>query len=219
MVKDILVLGLGIFGSETAKYLTEMGKAVLAVDKSHKAVNEIKNDVNEAMVADATDPAAMEEIGAGEFDLVVVGMSNSLEAMILAVTNLKKLGVKKIIAKADSVLHAEILLKIGADEVILPDKEVAYKTAEKICNPGIEDMLKIDDSVQLANVTVDEKLDGKSLLELDLRKNYGITVVAVNKNRNKATLVTSPSTIINKGDKLVVAGEEKAILELFSKEK
>lgn len=214
--KDIIVLGLGIFGAETAKELYKMGHSVLAVDRVKSVINSIVNDVTEAVVADSSDIEALKELEAGKFDIAVVSMSSSLEQMILTVSNLRKLGTKKIIAKADQKIHEEILLKIGADEVVMPNREMAKKTAEKITSPGILDVINVDSEIQLVSVIVNKRFDGKNLLEIDFRNRYGVSVIMIKKNGGRARLVTSPAVILNEGDELVVAGKEKDIIELFS---
>ena len=150
-----------------------------------------------------------------DFDSIILGMGSKLENLILCLTYLKKLGAKKIIAKANSLIQAEILEKIGADEIVLPEKEVAEKLANKLSNPDITELLSIDDNLKLIEVKVPEKFSGKTLMELDLRKKYNITALMIKKN-GKTKLITNPQLKFEAGDEVIVAGEVGKIQKAFS---
>jgi len=211
---DICVIGLGIFGYEIAIKLTELGNNVLALDSKPAKINEIKDLVTEAIIGDATNPDVLKELNIKDFDIVILGMGSKLENLILCLTYLKKLGAKRIIAKANSLIQAEILEKIGADEIVLPEKEVAEKLANKLSNPDISELLSLDENLKLMEVKVPEKFTGKTLRELDLRKKYNITVLMMKKD-GKVKLMTNPELKFEKGDEIIVAGEIDKIQKAF----
>jgi trk system potassium uptake protein TrkA len=214
MKKNIAVFGLGTFGYELAVQLYKRGHHVLAVDKNTQKVNQIKDDVTESLVANTADEDVLKELDVHLFDKVVLGMSGDFENLILTVANLKKMNCKKIIAKAINQIQKEVLLKIGADEVILPEQEMAKRFAENISFPGIYDTVKVSDEIHLSNVRVPDKMIGKSIIELDLRNKYHINVLIVKRN-DKTIVITSPNFILEKGDILYVAGNEKDITKVF----
>jgi trk system potassium uptake protein TrkA len=217
MKKDIAVLGLGIFGYRLATSLFKLGHSVLAVDKNPQIVDQIKEDVTEAIVADVTDHSVLVELSIDKFDTVILGMSNDFEQAVLTLADLKKLNVKHIIAKANRKIHEEILFKVGANEVILPEREMADKLAYKIDRPGVGDMLSIDSDISLVNIKVPDKLDGKSLMEIDLRKNYGLNAVMIKRKGEKAGFITTPQEILRKGDELLVIGDKSSIGSFLKK--
>lgn len=214
--KDVLVIGLGIFGYELAVKLAKEGLNVLAVDKNTKIINQIKDEVTDALVADAANEEALKELSVDKFDKIILGLSSNFESLILCITYLRKLGAKNIIAKASTNIQKEILLKIGADEVILPEKEIATKLAEKIARPNILDFFELGDETAVATIKVPEKFYNKSLSEIDLRRKHNITAIILIRD-GRAKLIKDASLKLEKGDELVVAGEEDSIKKVFSK--
>ncbi len=212
---DACVIGLGIFGYEIAVKLKQLGNNVLAVDYKPSKIDEIKDLVTEAVVGDATNPEVLKELNVKDFDVIILGMGSNLENLILCLTYLKKLNAKKIIAKANSKIQAEILEKIGADEVILPEKEVAEKLAEKISHPDVVQLLEIDKKFTLIEVKIPDNLAGKTLKELDLRRKYNITALML-KRKGEAQLITNPELKFEKDDTILLVGEEKTIRKLFN---
>jgi trk system potassium uptake protein TrkA len=214
MKKNIAVFGLGTFGYELAVQLYKRGHHVLAVDKNTQKVNQIKDDVTESLVANTADEDVLKELDVHLFDKIILGMSGDFENLILTVANLKKMGCKEIIAKAINRIQKEVLLKIGADEVILPEQEMAKRFAENISFPGIYDTVKVTDEIYLSNVKVPEKMTGKSIIDLDLRNKFNINILII-KRGEKTIVVTSPNIILEKEDLLYVAGNKKDISKVF----
>ncbi|MDY6820634.1 MAG: TrkA family potassium uptake protein [Deferribacterota bacterium] len=217
--RDVAVIGLGIFGKELALKLASLGHNVLAVDLDEKKVEEIKDLVDEAIVADATDIDVLKELQLDRFSIVVLAMTSSFENIVLTLALLRKMSSNsnvKIYVKADTDLQAEVLSKIGADKVILPDKEVAYNVAHQITLPNLHKILNIDDNIDLVEVTVPGAMDGKSLQELDLRRKYNVNVFICKKNGGKADLVTDSSMKLYAGDILVVSGDKDNIMKVFA---
>ncbi len=213
--KSYAVIGLGIFGHRLAIELYEMGNSVLGVDRNRKLVEQINERISEAVVADGADYEALEELKMQDFDAVVVGMSDNLEQLILCVTNLKKIGAKRIIAKANKKIHEEILLKIGADEVILAEREMAEKLAHKLDRPDILEIIDVDENVKLANVTLGKHFEGKTLKDLNLRQKHNINAILLKRKDLPLQLITDPNLKFQENDELYVAGSEKDIHKVF----
>lgn len=213
--KDYAVIGLGIFGYRISSELYNMGNNVLAVDRNRKLVEQIKDKVTEAVVADASDYEALKELKIADFKTVIVGMSDNLEQLILCVANLKKLGVEKVIAKASRKIHEEILLKIGADEVILAEREMADRLAHTLSRPDILEIMDLNSDVKLANVRISSKFIGKTLKELKLREKYNINAILLKRGDSSVQLITDPEIKFMENDELYVAGNEEDIFSVF----
>ncbi len=212
---DIAVIGLGTFGYELAVQLSEHGHDVLAIDKDMEKVNHIKNHVTEAVQADITDIDVLKKLEIDKFDEVIFGMSSALESIILSITLMKKLHVKHIIGKANTFIQKEVLLKIGANEVILPEISTAGRLAERISNPNIMEKFEIDSGQFLIEVKVPKKFDNKNLKELELRKKYGINII-MKKNNGKMEIISNPSTRLMYNDIILVVGDEKKVHDIFN---
>ena len=216
MKKDITVIGLGTFGYELALNLEEQGNSVLAIDKKANLINQIKDHVTAAIQADVTDENVLYQLDVYKSEKVILGMSNSLENLILTITYLKKMNTKYIVAKANTKIQKEILLKIGADEVIQPEIEMAHTVAKKISYPNILESITVDNQNTLVETKIPQKMAGKSLKELNLREKYGILVL-FEKKANKYNIITDPNIKFNEDDIIFVTGEEKTIIDLFTK--
>ncbi len=207
MKKDIAVIGLGTFGYELAIALAQQGHHILAIDTDMKKINDIKDDVDVALQADITDPDVLKKLQIDQFDHVILAMSSALEAIILGITYMKKMKVKHIIGKANTYIQKEILLKIGADEVILPEIATAKRLADRITNPDVLEKFNIDAKNALIEIKVPQKFLGKSLKDLDLRKKYGLNVIML-KRHGQTKIIGSPDVKFEAGDVIFVIGNE-----------
>ncbi|MBC7196266.1 MAG: TrkA family potassium uptake protein [Deferribacterales bacterium] len=215
MKKDIAVLGLGIFGSYIAKECYRNGHSVLAVDKNKMVVEQIKDEVTEAICANVTDEDTLKELAINKFDAVVLAMSGNFESLILTLTYLKKMEAKNIICKANTKIQEEILYKIGADSVVLPEQEVAKKVASKINFENFFEMIELEDGLKIADVAANKSLIGKTIKELDLRNRYDLNVLAVKRDGQKLRLMVNPNYKIEEGDELIIAGSEENIFKIL----
>jgi trk system potassium uptake protein TrkA len=166
--------------------------------------------------ADVTESEALLELDIGKFDIIILGLGENFEQLVLGITYLKKLDAKYIIARATTEIQQEILLRIGADEVILPEKQSARHLAERLTIPNILEYLELDEDVNLAEIHVDEKLEGKTLLEIDLRKKFNITALILKRSGQKPKIINSPELTLMLDDVLVVIGAQKDIEKVFS---
>ncbi len=214
MKEDIAVIGLGTFGFELAVQLSKLGHGVLAIDSDEKKINAIKDEVSVAVQADVTDEDVLRKLEIEKFDKVIFGMSNALESIILSIAHMKKMRVKYIIGKANTRIKKEILLKIGADEVILPEISTAQRLAERISTPSILEKFEIDAATSLIEIKVPGKFHQKTLKELDLRKKYGITVI-LRRHGASTQVISRPDIKLEKDDIVFVLGDETVVKKVF----
>ena len=213
------IIGLGRFGRKVAEYLTQRGAEVLAVDQDKERVEEIKDKVSHAVILDATDSASLKSIGVDEMDAVIVGVGEDFEASVMAVALARKLGVKRIVAKASTDLQGEILTLVGADEVLFPEDSEALRLARTLMEPNIIDHIQITDDQSMIKVIVPTIFFDKSIVDLNLRNKFGVTVLEVSRKvgeKDEITTLPAPDFIFRVGDILVVIGEKER-MEKFRK--
>ena len=176
--RSYAVFGLGRYGFAVAKELVENGAEVLAVDSNQTIVNSAVMELPLCKCADITDAEVIKRLGISHVDVVVVAMANNLEASVMAVMLCKEIGVKTVIAKSSSEEHSKILKKVGADKVVFPEKESGTRLAKNLLSSDFVDVLELSSDVALIDLAVKAEWEGKTLIELDLRKHYGINVIA-----------------------------------------
>lgn len=204
--KQFAVVGLGRFGTSVATNLTLMGYEVLAIDESAERIQEIVNCVTHAIEADATDENALKALGIRNFDIVIVAIGHDIQASILITVILKELGVKTVVAKAQTELHGKVLVKVGADKVVYPERDMGARVAHSLVSSNVLDHIELSPDHSILEVVAPDNVVGKTLKESDLRAVYGITVMAI--KRGKELLVSpSPDEPIRENDILVVIGE------------
>ena len=208
------VLGLGSFGAKLAVALARAGNTVLVVDIDQQRVDDLRDKVTEAIIADVSNEEVVRELNVRKFDAVILGMSSHFEDQVLALTLLKQEGVRKVIVKANTTIQERILFRLGADEVFQPEQDVAERLARRLTMDNITDLFEFKGSA-IAEVTVPEQLSGQSLRQLDLRNRFNVTVLLMRKPGGSAETVMTPDTLLEKGDQLTVFGSQKSIIELF----
>ena len=186
----------------------------MACDINPARVNVMRDKVIQAVIADISDIEAVKELDISKFDAVILSMSSYFEKQILALTLLKQEGAKKVLAKASSDIQERILYRLGADEIIRPEQEVATRLCRRLSLDNISDIFEFKGEA-IAEVVVPASLDSKTLKELDLRGRYGICVLLINKPTEPGERTTGPNTLLERGDKLTVFGNQTAIIELF----
>ena len=178
-MKSYIIIGLGRFGSEMAVKLYECGEDVLAVDQDEVLVDKIADRVTRAVAADAKDIDVLKKLGAGNFDRAVVAVGSDLAASALITMNLKSLGVPYILCKAHDDTYRAILEKLGANRVIIPEREMADKLSLGLTSAGIMEYIEISDEYGIVEMTPPEAWIGKSIRALELRKKYNANVIAL----------------------------------------
>ena len=214
-MKRVIVVGLGIFGFNIAKELYENGLEVIAIDKHKETIQKIKDFSTRAILADATDKELLETIGIQEDDVVIVSFGEDLAASTLLTLHLKELNVKEIIVKAPNEDHKRILEKVGATEVIIPEKEMASKVAKSLISPNVLDYIPLSQDYTISEIAPPSSFLGKTIGELQLRNKHHIGVIA---SRDVLTdqiqMIPSADFVIKDSDILVVIGKEKDIQNL-----
>ncbi|WP_161878286.1 potassium channel family protein [Alkalibacterium sp. MB6] len=215
MVKTVGVLGLGIFGSTIAKELGEQHYDVIAVDQDIEDVNRVVEYVVQAVQGNITDLDLLESIGFENCDVAVIGTGTNLEASVLAIMNCKKLGIKKIIAKAKNRSYMEILLEMGADEVIRPEKEMGTKVARNIMRHNILDVINLDDENSIIEFMAPKRWVGKSLQELNLRQKYDMNIIGFKSTPSDTlSIVIPPEQKIEANSFIVAIGKTEVFEHL-----
>lgn len=206
MKKHFAVLGLGRFGFNLAVRLSEKGYSVLALDKEEKKVQECVGIVAVARVVDCTDPESLREAGVGNVDTAIVAIGSALEASILAVMAAKRLHVPVVIAKARNEVHSQILSRVGADQVVCPEKDMAIRLADHLTTTNLLEVIALSSDYNLVEQVAPSRVVGKTLGELRLRQTAGVSVVAI-KHNDSVTAGPNGDDRIEEGDILVVIGE------------
>ncbi len=214
-MKKFAVFGLGNFGAFVARALYEEGHEVLCVDRNEDRVNRMREYSTYAIIGDATDKELMESAGVADMDGVIISLGNDLSASVLATLYLKDLKVENILVKIRSEDQGRILQKIGASEVIFPEKETAFKIARALSNPNVLDYIPLSEDYSIQEVAPPSEFIGKTLGELNLRAKYGVNVIAVRELvPERITMVPDASFMIKDSDILVVLGRTSDIEKL-----
>ena len=203
--KTFAVIGLGRFGTSVAQTLCALGHEVLAVDRDENRVAAVADSVTHAIVADTTDERALKRIGIRNFDCVILSVGDDIRASILSTVLMKEQGAPYVIAKASDALHAKLLEKTGADKVVLPEHEAGIRLARSLVSGSIIDYLDLSDKYIITETRIPEKWAGKTLIDLNVRRNYDVSVIAI--RRGEEILVTlDPKAPLQRGDVLVMIG-------------
>jgi len=207
-MKRCVVIGLGIFGNNIVRELSEKGFEVIAVDKNKEAVQRVRDLASKAIVADGTDKEIMDQIGIHEDDTVIISFGEDLAAATLITLHLRQLNVKTIIVKAPNEEHKMILEKVGATDVIIPEKEIAIKVARSLISPNVFDYLPLSEDYMIYEMAPPESFLGKSIAELELRSRFNVMVIAV-KDILSDKVVTLPpaSYVIKDGQVMILVGK------------
>lgn len=211
-----VVVGLGRFGHYLSLTLAERGADVVVIDKDVNAVEAIKDRVFQAVIGDGTSRNVLENLGVANAEAVIVALGPKMEESLLTVHNLKEIGVKRIVAKANSDAHGKILEALGADEIIFAEKETAVRVGHRLGNRNLLDFLPLNDRYSIREIVVPEHFIGKSLRELDLRSRFEVNVIAI--KRMEEILFPGGESLLNSNDHLVVLGSEKALNRLTPQE-
>jgi trk system potassium uptake protein TrkA len=215
MAKRYAVIGLGNFGFNVTRTLFEEGHDVIAIDVDEDAIQHVQPYCTQAILADATQKDMVKTLGLEEMDAVIVSMGSSENAATLITLYLKELGVKRIVVKASNEDHGKILSKVGANEVIYPEKDMAIKVARSLSTPDVLDYIPMSGDYLIAEIAPLEAFVGRSLAELQLRSRYGITAIAIKELVPENFILVPPASfVIKDSDVLVVIGKRLDIQKL-----
>ena len=216
-LSQFAIIGLGQFGKALAKKLYEMNKDVLVVDIDEEKVNAISPYVTHSIVADASDENVLKSIGIKNFDVVAICMGSNMQSSILITLICKQMGVKYIVAKAQSEKHKNVLEKIGADLVVFPEEDMGKKIASKLVNPNLTDVMELTEYFKIIEIITPSQWKNKSLIELDLRKKYSVSVILI--KRDDGNIIMSPGgdSLLHEKDSVVICGSTDSIDKIASK--
>ena len=215
-MQQFCVIGLGRFGTRVATGLSEQGHDVVAMDTDPARVQQIRDHVTTAVVADATNEQALRELNVHRMDVVVVAIGRDIEASILVTALLKQIGCRRIVARASTDLHRRILHMVGADEVVYPEQEVAHRMVLSLSQPRLREFIQAGPQLEFVQLEVPRRFQGKTLAELDVRRNYGVNIVAVIPKGSDHAVTAEPQTRLSEGDVIWVAGPPEAVEALAS---
>lgn len=207
------VFGLGRYGLAVAKELVSSGAEVLAVDINEKVVNEAVEHLPYCKCADITDPEVIRQLGISNVDTVIIAMAGSLEESVLATMLCRDANVKNIVVKCANEMHKRILEEIGATKVVFPEKESGTRLAKNLLSSGFMDIIELSKDVSMFEMTIKEEWAGKSLVDLDLRKKYGINVVALCRN-DEVTTEINPTMPLKEDMKLIVVANGERLKKI-----
>jgi trk system potassium uptake protein TrkA len=203
-MKQFAIIGLGNFGYYLATHLYDKGNDVLAIDKNQNLVQKIKDNVTQAVIADSTDLQTIKSLSVPEMDAVVVCIGNDLSASIHTTLNLKDVGVRKVYAKAISEPHGRILRKVGAQEILFPEKDLAINLAERLHNPSLLDYLPFFEGYSIIELKPKESFIQKELRDLDLINKYGVQVIAIKEIASGKVAMIPTGKYVLKGDEVMI---------------
>lgn len=207
-MKQIIVIGCGRFGSSVAKTLTKLGHDVMVIDQDHDIIKDMSEYVAHAVQMDTLDEPSFRTIGLRNFDVAVVAIGSNIEASIMATLIAKEAGVQIVIAKALTEIHGKLLTKVGADKIIYPERDMGMRVAYGLVTPNILDVIEFSPDYSIIETVALEEWEGKSLKDLNLSRQYGMTVIAI-KTGEHINIVPSAETVINHDDVVVILGSNK----------
>ena len=205
-MKSFLVVGLGRFGTAVAMTLRDLGNEVMVIDENPEKVQKISDHVTYAVVADARDEEVLESLGAQNFDCAVVAIGDNLAANILVTLNLKALGVPQIICKARDEQQRRALEKIGADRVLIPEREMGMKLAQSLTSTSILDYIELSSQCGIAEIKTPASWVGRTLRDINVRAKYGVTVIALRSSSGELSVSFSPDEALTQESVLVILG-------------
>ncbi|RSL30430.1 TrkA family potassium uptake protein [Salibacterium salarium] len=213
MKKQFAVIGLGRFGGSICKSLVDEGMEVLAIDEDEEKVNEFASLVTQAVIADTTDEKALRGLGIKNFDHVIVAIGDNIQASILTTLILVEMDIKHITVKAQNDYHEKVLNRLGADEIIHPERDIGIRIAHSVVSKNVLDYLELSDEYSIVELVAGPTIDGESIVDLDLRAKYGCNILAVKRGDN-IHVSPRPEEKIANGDILIVIGADDDIQRL-----
>lgn len=224
-MRQFAVIGLGRFGFSVAKTLSEKGHQVLGIDIDEDKVQDVSEIVTQAICADGTDEKALKAVGIENVDVAVIGMGDNIEASILTTLILKELGIKEIVSKAVTEDHSKVLQRVGATKVVAPEKDMGIRVANSLISPTVIEHIELSEDSSIVELIPPGEYINKSLRDIDIRKKYGLNIIAIKKKmkivtkegevreEQKINVAPEPGDMIREGDILIVVGTNEHIEE------
>lgn len=213
-MKSILLIGLGRFGRHIAIRLNELGHDVMAVDRNESRINDILPYVTGAQIGDTSSEAFLKSLGVDNYDVCIVAIGKDFQSSLETTSYLHEMGAKMVVSRAETDVQEKFLLRNGANEVIYPEKQVAYWSAIRYSSDHILDYVEIDDESGIFEVTIPDEWIGKSVAELDLRKRFNVNIIGFKRNE-KINYTVSPNKTMRTDETMLVIGNHKEIQKCF----
>lgn len=218
-MKRVGIVGAGRFGASLAQSLAERGVEVLVLDRSRDIIDHMAGVVAKAMEGDATEEGTLDAAGFRDCDIAVVAVGSDMESSVLATLMLKEMKIPCIIAKAAGDVHGKVLQKVGADRVVYPDRDVAARLARSLVSPSVLDYVEVAEGISVLEIAAPMEFVGKTLGELQIRKNYGVTVLVLRRSgqtEGKQETIVSPDAddTVELGDTIVIFGLDEKLRRL-----
>ncbi len=205
-MKQFVVIGLGRFGTSVAKTLMEDGNEVLAIDIEEDRVNKMRDEVTHAVEADASDSEVLESLGVSNLDVGIVSIGDDVHASILSTLILKEQGVPEVVARAVNDMHGKILGRVGADNVVFPERDMGERVAQHLVSENMLDYIEFTPDHSIIEIIAPDFMVGKTLKEINLRSEYDINVMAIRRGGD-INLTPGGNDTVNEGDVLVIMGK------------
>lgn len=213
-MKSVLLIGLGRFGKHIATKLNELDHQVMGIDDDEERVNDAIDILTSANIGDSTNEDFLRTLGVGNYDLCIVAIGGNFQSSLETTSLLKELGAKFVVSRAEQDIQEKFLLRNGADRVVYPEKQVARWTAIRYSSDYIINYMELDKTHSIFEVTIPDFWIGKSIGEIDIRKKYGINIIAL-KDGEKTNLMVKPTTILEKNLSMLVIGEDEDLQKCF----
>jgi trk system potassium uptake protein len=213
MKKQFAVIGLGRFGGSIVKELNDLGMEVLAIDVNEDKVNEYASVATHAVMADTTDENTLRSLGIRNFDHVIVAIGDNIQSSILTTLMLVEIGVEHITVKAQNDYHEKVLSKIGAHKVVHPERDMGIRIAHNLVSKNVLDYLELSDEFSIVEIEAGARVDGYTLIDLDLRAKYGCNIMAV-KRGEEINVSPAAEDELKRGDVLIVIGADRDITRM-----
>lgn len=215
MKKQFLIIGLGRFGASVARTLTAAGHSVVGIDQSEERIQRVAEEIADVIKCDATDAGILESMGIGDYEAAIVCIGEKyIQNSILVTLILREKGAKKIIAKAGTKTQGRVLSKVGADEIVFPEKDMGERVARSLISSNIIDFLEVSPEVSIIEIPTPAMLLGKSLSELNLRHKYGVTIISIKTGDSKILAPPGIDYRFCKDDILILVGANKLLKKL-----
>ncbi len=212
-MKSFVVIGLGRFGTSVAIELYQLGNEVLAIDKDEERVQEIANQVTQAVIADVEDEGTLRQLGVSGFDCGIVAVASSMEDSVMATMLLKELGVRHVVSKAQSEIHGKVLSKVGADSIVLPERDMGVRVANNLSYTNIIDFLELSPDYGIVEVPIPASWIDKTLIQINVRAKYNVNVLAI-KRDGSIKVYPAAEDVFLSGDTILAMGTNESLAKL-----
>lgn len=213
-MKSVLLIGLGRFGRHIAMKLYDLGHQIMAVDSNEERINAVLPFVTNAQIGDSTNEEFLSSLGIRNFDACIVAIGDDFQSSLETASLLKEMGAKHVVARASRGVQEKFLLRNGADEVVYPEKQLAAWTAIRCTSEHILDYMQLDDDYSIFELEIPADWNGKTILQLDIRRKHGINVLGIREN-GKLNMNITPNTVLSNGKSILILGQQKAVQKCF----